>query len=104
MLPPRALQLINEYTRPITRPDWRSFERIINSEVFIDEIRDLTIAHKSNLFMTTYMHMRYSEFHTMYTWFEFSGVDSFIHFNGGCRETFLSNRWLANQQRLYDNL
>jgi hypothetical protein len=104
MLPSRALQLIHEYVQPITRPDWRSFERIINPEVFITEIRDLTVMYKSNLFMRTYMHMRYSDFHTMYTWFEFSGVDSFIHFNGGCREEFLSNPWLSNQQRLYDNL
>ena len=104
MLPPRALHLINEYVRPITRPDWRTFERTINPEVFITEIRDLTIAHKNTLFMTAYKHMRYSEFHTMFIWIEISGVDSYIHFNGGCKNDILSNRWLAKQQEAFDEL
>jgi len=52
MLPSRALQLINEYVRPITRADWRTFERLITPEVFISQLRDLTILHKSILFMT----------------------------------------------------
>ena len=52
MLPSRALQIINEYVKPITRPDWRTFERSITHEVFISQLRDLTILHKSILFMT----------------------------------------------------
>ena len=48
--------------------------------------------------------MRHSEFHTMHTWIEFSGVDSYIYFNGGCRESILSNKWLAQQQRMYDEI
>jgi hypothetical protein len=104
MLPSRALQLINEYVKPITRPDWRSFERSITPEVFISQLRDLTILHKSILFMTAYNNMRYSEFHTMYIWLEISGVDSYIHFNGGCKNTILSNRWLFKQQQAFDEL
>ena len=29
-LPTRALQLIREYSKPITRGDWRTFPRILN--------------------------------------------------------------------------
>ena len=104
VVPLRALQLIHEYSKPITRSDWRTFERTINPEVFINEIRDLTIAHKNTLFMTAYMHMRYSEFHTMFIWIEISGVDSYIHFNGGCRDTILSNKWFFKQQQVFDEL
>ena len=104
VLPVRALQLIHDYTRPATRADWRTFERNINPDLFITEIRNLTILHKNNLFRTAYMNMRYSEFHTMYIWLEISGVDSYIHFNGRSREEILSNRWLAQQQRAYDLL
>ena len=93
VMPVRALHLIKEYVRPITRPDWRTFERPINPDTFITQLRDLTILHKSKLFMTAYINMRHSEFHTMH-----------IYFNGGCRETILSNRWLAQQQRMYDGL
>ena len=104
MLPSRALNLIHDYVRPVTLGDWRTFERGITPDLFITEIRDLTILHKNKLFMTAYINMRYSEFHTMYIWREISGVDSYIHFNGGCREEILSNRWLAQQQRAYDLL
>jgi hypothetical protein len=104
VIPSRALNLINEYVRPITRPDWRTFERTINPEIFITQLRDLTILHKNKLFMTAYLNMRYSEFHTLYIWIEISGVDSFIHFYGGSRETILSNKWLARQQRIHDGL
>ena len=41
MLPLRALRLISEYSKPITRDDWRTFERAITSNVFIDEIDTL---------------------------------------------------------------
>jgi hypothetical protein len=104
MLPSRALNLIRDYVRPVTRPDWRTFERPINPEIFIEQLRDLTILHKTTLFMKAYLNMRYSEFHTMYIWIEISGVDSYIYFYGGSREEILSNRWLARQQRAYELL
>ena len=104
MLPSRALKLIHEYARPVTRPDWRTFERPITPEIFIVQVRDLTILHKNELFMKAYLNMRYSDFHTMYIWIEISGVDSYIHFNGGSRKDILSNRWLARQQDAYDML
>ena len=30
--------------------------------------------------------------------------DAIIHFNGGCRDTILSNRWLFKQQEVFDEL
>ncbi len=104
MLPVRALTLIHEYIQPITRADWRTFERPITPEIFITQLCDLTILHKNSLFMRAYLHMRYSDFHTMYIWIEISGVDSYIHFNGGCREDILSNKWLYKQQCAFDIL
>ena len=41
MLPHRAVQLINEYAKPLTRPDWRK-----SKSIFIkpnDEVDELTI-------------------------------------------------------------
>ena len=40
-LPCRALHLIREYSKPLTRPDWRTFERSITSNIFIHEIDTL---------------------------------------------------------------
>ena len=41
MLPLRALRLISEYSKPITRDDWRTFERAITTNEFINEIDTL---------------------------------------------------------------
>lgn len=41
MLPCRALHLISDYSKPITRPNWRTFERAITNNVFINEIDTL---------------------------------------------------------------
>lgn len=30
MLPPRAIKLISEYSRPITRPDWRNSKPLVS--------------------------------------------------------------------------
>ena len=40
-LPCRALHLISDYSKPITRPNWRTFERAITNNVFINEINTL---------------------------------------------------------------
>lgn len=38
MLPIKALKLISEYSKPLTRPDWRSIQRIPNMEIIYNEI------------------------------------------------------------------
>ena len=35
-LPPRALALINEFSKPITRPDWRNIRRINMGHLYND--------------------------------------------------------------------
>jgi hypothetical protein len=41
MLPYKALNLIREYSKPLTRPDWHTFERSITTNIFINEIDTL---------------------------------------------------------------
>jgi hypothetical protein len=41
MLPSRAIKLIGEYSKPLTRPDWITFPRMITNTVFINEIDTL---------------------------------------------------------------
>lgn len=38
ILPLRSLLLIGEYSKPLTRPDWRTFERPITGSIYINEI------------------------------------------------------------------
>ena len=39
LLPIRVLNLINEFSKPFTRPDWRTFERIISIDTFMFNIQ-----------------------------------------------------------------
>jgi hypothetical protein len=40
-LPSRAVQLISEYSKPLTRPDWRTFIRTLSKNIFFKEIQKL---------------------------------------------------------------
>ena len=40
-LPNRALKLISEYSKPLTRPDWRTFIRTLSKKIFLKEIQKL---------------------------------------------------------------
>ena len=41
ILPLRSLLLIGEYSKPITRPDWRTFKRNISETIYINDIDTL---------------------------------------------------------------
>ena len=41
ILPINALKLISEYSKPLTRGDWRTFERVITKDKYIIEIDKL---------------------------------------------------------------
>jgi len=40
-LPNRALKLISEYSKPITRGDWRTFIRTLSNNIFLNDIQKL---------------------------------------------------------------
>jgi hypothetical protein len=42
-LPSRALLLINDYSRPITRPDWRTIKKITTFDLYAYSYRHLKI-------------------------------------------------------------
>ena len=101
-LPLKALKMIREYSKPVTRPDWRTFKRTINPNLFIEDIIDTTILKRTSLFFRVHINMRDSTFYLMYINIEYSGIDSYIRWYGGCKETILSNRWLAIKQKDYE--
>jgi hypothetical protein len=102
LLPLNARKLIREYSKPVTRPDWKTFKRTINPNLFIEQIIDMTILKGTPLFFKTHINMRDSTFYIIYIEIEYRGVDSYIDMFGGCRKTILSNRWLALKQKDYE--
>ena len=102
VLPLNATKLIRDYSKPVTRPDWKTFERTINPNLFVEEMLDMIIIKRTYLFFKAHINMRDSAFYIMYNQIEYRGVDSYIDMFGGCRKTILSNRWLAIKQKDYE--
>lgn len=101
LLPFNILYLIREYSKPLTRPDWKTFKRSINVNLFIEEIIDKTILKQTSLFYRVCENMGDSTFYKMYCYIEYFGIDSYIAMFGGCKEDILSNHWLAIKQKDY---
>ena len=57
MLPSRALELISEYSKPLTRFDWMTFDRAIPTNVFINEIDTLYEFDDNDLFKLVHTNM-----------------------------------------------
>jgi hypothetical protein len=58
MLPSSALTLIREYSKPLTRPDWRTFIRNITNPIYINEIDTLyTFERNCALYKLVYTNM-----------------------------------------------
>ena len=42
-LPLNAIKLISEYSKPVTRPDWRTFKRQIDTPYFIQCLEKMSV-------------------------------------------------------------
>jgi len=85
-LPCRALHLIREYSKPITRPDWRTFERSITTNIFIHEIDTLyKFERDCALFKLVYTNMRVNIDMSLYQ----EELDAFINYKDDNLHIFL---------------
>jgi hypothetical protein len=77
-LPCRALTLIREYSKPLTRSDWRTFIRNITNPIYINEIDTLyTFERNCALFKLVHTNMHVNE-----------PIDSFINYK------YNVNKWV----------
>ena len=101
LLPIRVLNLINEFSKPVTRPDWRTFERIISIEKFMFNIQYNYCVFNSPLYSLVLQNMYLSNFYISYQHIYNWGIDSYINVFGGNKDVLLSNKLLSHQQNLY---
>ena len=104
LLPNRVLKLINEFSKPVTRPDWRTFERIMSIENFMFNIQYKFCVFHTPIYSLVLNNMYTSEFYISYQHIYNWGVDSYINVYGGNKNVLLSNNLLKHQQNLYLNL
>jgi hypothetical protein len=101
LLPIVALNLIREYSKPVTRPDWRTFDRIMSIENFMFNIQYNFCVFHSPLYSLVLQNMYSSEFYISYQHIYNWGIDSYINVYGGNKKVLLSNKLLNHQQNLY---
>jgi hypothetical protein len=76
VLPVRALLMINEYSKPLTRPDWRKCKRMTQRLLF-EELIVLTHNINSidlNMFDIVLSYMRESEFYNSYMMYKLNSL------------------------------
>ena len=68
VLPEKALRIINEYSKPLTRPDWRNCKRMTQRILFIELVNLTQNTHSTelNIFDTVIKYMKETEFYIVF--------------------------------------
>ena len=71
-LPSRALLLISEYSKPLTRPDWRQSKPIITTY----RLYLVVIQNYSNLYYNLLTNIWLTDWYILYTYIKNYGIDN----------------------------
>ena len=82
-LPSRALSLIHDYSRPLTRPDWRNSKPIITQYKLYEQLLNHSIDYTykkppDRLYQTTLSHIAETEWYFAFTYIRFYGINRYI--------------------------
>jgi hypothetical protein len=101
-LPFRALHLISEYSKPLTRPDWRTCNCLIRFEEYIYTIQyKIHIKQPTNLLNLIFNNISNSDFYIAYNHIYFFGINSYVSKYKLNKDDVLSNKKLYRQNELY---
>lgn len=75
-LPLNAIKLISEYSKPVTRPDWRTFKRQIDTPYFI---QCLEKHHINKALVIGRLNMAQSSFYIAYHHIYYFGIKDYIY-------------------------
>ena len=87
-----------------TRPDWITFERLITTTTFINEIMNYEQNKrykKKPVFDLVYKNMRETDFVIAYYYIYADGIKMYISMFGGEADIILSNKILNDRYNLY---
>ena len=101
LLPFRVLLLIREYSKPLTRPDWRTCNCLISIEEYIYAIHYKVYINNTPLFNLISNNIDESDFYKAYNHIYFFGIDSYILKYNLNKKDILSNKILNHQNYLY---
>jgi hypothetical protein len=99
-LPNHILKLISEFSKPLTRPDWRTFERTLNTMCFIQSIEKF---NTRPVFKVVKNNMIDSHFYIAYHHIYYFGITSYITLYREDKNVVLSNKLLNSRNESYKN-
>ena len=76
VLPINALRIIKEYSKPVTRPDWRTIRNLTQYSLFLDIKNDI---HKNSLYYNTYKSMETTDWFYVLNYISRFGIEYYIH-------------------------
>jgi hypothetical protein len=104
MLTLRAIKLINEYSKPLTRPDWRTCNCLISIEEYIFDIQYKYYNNNTKLITLIFNNMVDSDLYKAYNHIYYHGVNSYILKYDLNKHYVLSNKLLNHQNELHHKL
>jgi hypothetical protein len=111
-LPKHILKLISEYSKPVTRPDWRTFKRQIDTPYFIQCLEKHYI---KKALVIGRLNMEQSSFYIAYHHIYYFGIQDYIYayyinlnhnylfIKEGLIRDVLSNKLLNQRNESYNN-
>ena len=103
-LPLRVLLIISEYSKPLTRPDWRTCKCLISIEEYIYAIHYRCFINKLNspLLNLISNNIAETDFYKAYNYIYYFGIDSYVLKYNLNKQDILSNKILNHQNNLYE--
>ena len=82
-LPCRALHLIREYSRPMTRPDWRKSKPIISTYRLYLQVKNVKLANTKSIYQNILYNISNTEWYFVYVYITYHGVCEYLQM-GDC--------------------
>ena len=76
ILPINALRLIKEYSKPVTRPDWRTIRHLTQYHLFLNIKNDI---YTKSLYYNAYKSMETTDWFYVLNYISRFGIESYIH-------------------------
>ncbi len=82
-LPCRALHLIREYSRPMTRPDWRESKPIISTYLLYLQVKNIKFANAKSIEQIILYNISNTEWYFVYVYISYHGLSEYLE-RGDC--------------------
>ena len=102
ILPRHVLHIISEYSKPLTRPDWRTIKILTQYRIFLDINHNV---YKKRVFYNAYKSMETTDWFYKLNYISRLGIESYIHtyklYNDNLILELLQTDGIRHAQKIY---